>query len=716
MCRRLLFATLLGALPYVGFGAGAPDSSAFIYTGESNIAIPGTSVEFLEDRKGLLTPEKALSAPMRYWPNKGVPNMGVTASTYWSRVRIVNWSDRKDLIFHLAHPEIDIMDAYLISDGAPVQIASMGQARPFRSFNGLYGDLSFDLPIAPGSSGEILLRLQCTKAFQLPFQIWTEPAYRSSTSSKNTYIGAYVGIMMVMLIYNLFIFFSIRDRSYMYYVLYLLSVCATQLAFIGITPVVLAPDWPVLANKATVVLTSITAITASEFVRYFLHTAERLPTFSRLRPYFYVLFAIGVTLDLVGYPLAGYQTIQAVSAMFAVYLLITAYLVSRQGYRPGIYFLLAWSVFLAGIMIFVLKDWGILPYNSYTKYIMPIGTVVEVVLLSFGLADRINVLRQEKERSQLEALKASRENERIIREQNIILEDRVRERTSALRATNEDLRRTQSQLVDAEKMASLGQLTAGIAHEINNPINFITSNIPPLRRNLSEMLEVLEAYRGAQAVKEIEELKAIARKEADMDLQVSIDELEEIIASIEEGADRTAAIVRGLRNFSRLDEDDLNNADLNEGIRSTLTILGSQLKEKAEVHLDLARLPQVECYAGKVNQVFMNLLTNAGQAVAERHAPERGVITIRSLVQDDHAVITISDNGVGMTEEVRNRIFEPFFTTKDVGEGTGLGLSIAYSIIEKHHGRITVNSRPGEGTEFTIELPLTQPMEQQKRA
>jgi signal transduction histidine kinase len=174
---------------------------------------------------------------------------------------------------------------------------------------------------------------------------------------------------------------------------------------------------------------------------------------------------------------------------------------------------------------------------------MPIGSAIEGVLLSFGLADRINILRREKERSQAEALKASLENERIIREQNVMLEEKVTERTHALQESNDHLKRTQSQLVNAEKMASLGQLTAGIAHEINNPVNFITSNIPPLRRNLGEVLEVLDDYRKAGTTADAQALNAAAAKEKKLGLDESIEELGEILGSIQEGAHRTAEIV-----------------------------------------------------------------------------------------------------------------------------------------------------------------------------
>ena len=372
--------------------------------------------------------------------------------------------------------------------------------------------------------------------------------------------------------------------------------------------------------------------------------------------------------------------------------------------------------FLASVVVYIFRDLGILPWNDLTTYSIPLGSAIEGVLLSFGLADRINILRREKERSQAEALTALQENDRLVREQNALLEDKVKQRTAALQASNEDLKRTQAQLVSAEKMASLGQLTAGIAHEINNPINFITSNIAPLRRNIGEIVDVMEAYRRVSPEQAAEQLSALKAQEQKLGIQESIEELSDIINSIAEGSSRTAEIVRGLRNFSRLDEGDLKDADLNEGLRSTLTVLSPQFKDKVDFILELGDLPKVECFPGKVNQVFMNVLTNAAQATLERMEGRSREVKVTTRQNEESVEIIIHDTGVGMTPEVQQRIFDPFFTTKAVGEGTGLGLAIVFGIIEDHHGQIAVESEPGVGTTFRITLPIRQHRLQELRA
>ena len=286
-------------------------------------------------------------------------------------------------------------------------------------------------------------------------------------------------------------------------------------------------------------------------------------------------------------------------------------------------------------------------------------------------------------------------------------------RDEAARALT-DLKQTQSHLVHSEKMASLGQMTAGVAHEINNPINFVSVGIESLRHNIAELRTVLDAYRKLRPDDAAEtlqnQLRTIRNLERRLELDELIDEAEQLFASIKNGARRTTEIVKSLRNFSRLDEDTLKDAQLEEGLDSTITIVHNQLKDRIRLEKSYAPLPPVPCYPGPLNQVFMNILTNAIQAIdAHAAADGRGTIYLTTAVEDGWATVRIRDTGPGMAPDVKSRIFDPFFTTKGVGTGTGLGLSITFGIIERHHGRIQVESAPGQGTEFIIRLPLTPP-------
>jgi len=270
----------------------------------------------------------------------------------------------------------------------------------------------------------------------------------------------------------------------------------------------------------------------------------------------------------------------------------------------------------------------------------------------------------------------------------------------------ENLKQAQSQLVQSEKMASLGQLVAGIAHEINNPVNFISAGVDSLSTNLEEIRQVLDIYHKITADNVEDKLKEIEELKAKVEYKEAIREINKLIESIKNGTNRTTEIVKGLRTFSRLDEDILKIADIHEGLDSTLILLHNKYKNRIEIVKKYGNIPLIECYPGQLNQVFMNILSNAVDAI-----DDKGTITISTSISDRFIKVSIKDTGQGIPENIKEKIFDPFFTTKGVGKGTGLGLSITQSIIEKHKGSISIKSEDGKGTEFIILLPVKQSKE-----
>lgn len=281
------------------------------------------------------------------------------------------------------------------------------------------------------------------------------------------------------------------------------------------------------------------------------------------------------------------------------------------------------------------------------------------------------------------------------------LESKVRE----LHRANEEIRNTQGTLVQSAKMISLGQIVAGVAHELNNPIAFIYSNMHHLMDYTKNIKLMLAEYEKASQKLTPEQREALEKSLKSLDIEYIMKDVEDLTQSCLDGAERTKEIVMGLRTFSRTDKAIVKPSDINEGLRSTVKLLVTQFKERISISEDLdSQLPLVECNLSQLNQVFMNLISNAAQAINLR-----GEIYVRTRQDKDTVVIEVEDTGAGMDPKVVEHIFDPFFTTKPVGEGTGLGLSIAYNLIDKHAGEISVQSKVGVGTCFTIRLPIKQP-------
>ncbi|HEX5394658.1 MAG TPA: ATP-binding protein [Rhodocyclaceae bacterium] len=338
---------------------------------------------------------------------------------------------------------------------------------------------------------------------------------------------------------------------------------------------------------------------------------------------------------------------------------------------------------------------GVCHYDAYDRPMRMVGTLQDVT----ERMEAESMKRQAEEQSRSEALaheqlaEATRSNEE-------------------LRDLNIKLKQAQSQLLQSEKMASVGLLAAGVAHEINNPVGFVLSNLNSLGEYMRDFLHLLEMYERLEAALPESKRDEVKDLKSKIDLPFLKEDVVSLLAESHNGIERVRKIVQNLKDFSRADtSDDWKLDDVHAGLESTLSVVWNELKYKCEVRKEYGKLPLIECRLPELNQVFMNLLVNASHAIEKK-----GVITIRTGVQDKEAWVEIADTGCGMKPEVVEHIFEPFFTTKPVGKGTGLGLSVSYNIVQKHHGRIEVESTPGVGTSFRVCLPLEQPRREESGA
>jgi signal transduction histidine kinase len=663
-------------------------------------------VFFIEDTSKSLTIEQIIASHNFKKVPKEIPNFEASDSYFWLKIDFNNLTDQQDYLLELAQPGLDEVHLYYFDEANNLKHSTSGEYLPFSHRDVIDPNYIFNITLPKKKASSVYLKIFSRDFIQIPLLIGSKESFFNSIQTKDTLFGLYAGFMLVMLLYNSFLFFNIKDRNYLFYIIYISAVLLTQTSILGYTFQYIWPDFPLIAQYSTFIHGPLVGITSLLFTREFLRTRHYYPKLDKGLNFFIAGYLIAVALAFMQFFIISFNIINAFAGILSLYMLILAALISRKKYKPAKFFLLAWSAFLIGVTLFTLGTAGVLPFNNFTLYTMPMGSAVEVVLLSFALADNINTLKKEKEASQAEVFLALQENEKLVREQNVILEQKVTERTTELSITLNNLKATQAQLVDAEKMASLGQLTAGIAHEINNPINFVSANIKPLQMDIQDIIEVINKYETITDTENLEsKLKEIESYKSQIDLEYTKSEIKTLLSGIEDGAKRTAEIVTGLKTFSRLDEGDVKTANINDGIESTLTMLRSSIPENIKIIKNLGTIPVIECFPGKLNQVFMNTFNNAIHAIEETKVG--GTLTISSYVlNEDHICVSVEDTGIGMTPETKAKIFEPFFTTKDVGQGTGLGMSIVFTIIQSHHGLIDIESEYKKGTKITFTIPM----------
>ncbi len=669
------------------------------------------SFVFLEDKTGEMTIQdvKAVNTNQFVSYDLDVFNFGFTTSTFWLKTVIQNGSTLDEFMLEIGQTNTDLVEFYyddqvaIVSDLIKFNDREVKDPKPI-----------FRFPIKPGQTKAVYVKVEGQDELVVPIHVSGSETIRDKGQLRETLFGLFAGILAVMILYNLFIFLSLRTSIYFFYVINILPLFIGQSSLVGYANKFFWPNsnfWP---DHAVTIFPLLSIIFGLIFMSRFINLKRHMPWSVWAINVFIGVSIVGIGFSLIGKTAIASIILNANGMVSALVIITICAILARRNVSSAKFVLFAWTFFLIGVILYVLQSLNILKYSLLTNYSMPIGAAIETVLLSIALADRINVLKKQREESQRLMLMEVKKNNDLTRNQNKVLEEKVKKRTEELEVMNLDLQETlsnlkstQGHLVEAEKMASLGHLTAGIAHEINNPINYVSSNVEPLRQDLGDILTILDGYKDVAKSSENPELKALLEKEEELDIDYAIKEMHELLGGIEEGAKRTSEIVTGLKNFSRTDEDEAQSADINNGLNSTLAILKSELKNIQTV-VELDSIPHIKCYLGKLNQVFMNLIDNAIDAIRDRYEDaSKGVLTVRTRHVDNNIIVTIADNGCGMPEDVKNNIFDIFYTTKDVGKGTGLGLSITYGIMEKHNGHISVESEPDVGTTFTIELPIT---------
>jgi len=653
------------------------------------------------------------------WEKTILPFFELNPNTHFIKFNL-NPSNNKRILL-IENPVLDTLNVYIFKKDSLNLESLLTQYKSGKTIAFAQDKYSLNvLPnfIIPKSTSEltIYIKTQSTSQTSVPITVSEVDEFVETAGNTNSIAGVYFGILLVMLLYNIFIWSSVKDSTYLYYCFYILALIFTQLVLQGYAKKYFGPNSEIFNLHAIVFSGSTLGIATIVFARSFLKSKKYLPKLDIGLKIIIPLCIVSLLLDFTGNYSVAFNFINLVIGLGSLYLFAVSIIVYKKGYKPSLFFIIAFAIFLVGTIIFVAKDYGQIPYNNFSIYGYQFGSVFQVILLSLALANSINILKKEKEKEQSQKLDALEENKRIILNQNQLLETKVKEKTKELTEANhglnkalDDLKSTQVSLVESEKMASLGQLTAGVAHEINNPINFVSSNVRPLMRDFEDINTFISDLLKKAEKEEVIPAEMVRSLHKELDIEYTQKEINDLLVGIQEGANRTAEIVKGLKNFSRLDESDFKTADIEEGLDSTLILLRSNMRGEIDLEKEYDKIPPIDCYAGKLNQVFMNLINNSIYAILNnklKQSGSKGTIKLITKNLDSSVKIIIEDTGMGMDKETKNKLFNPFFTTKPIGEGTGLGMSITYSIIhDLHKGNIHVESEIGKGTRIELELP-----------
>ena len=655
---------------------------------------------FLEDPEHTLTAEDVLALDESAFTrrHRNSYHFGASQSSFWLRLELHSDLPQERLL-NLADSAVNEVEIFIKSGDTLTEIGKVGSDLPYsqREIRAVWAATKLNLTSTPTV---LLFKVRGRYLLNLSVAILASPDHFYGIISSMSFKSLiHLGFVLCMVFLNVFFYFhSRKDRIFLYYLFYLIPFWAFWMSLLGFTLAEFWPNMPTLDWYFFYCAQTLWPIGLILFTDKFLQLDKHIPKSKLIRNIFltpYCVFPLNVFLShsehghfVTFITNLGFTNFN----LFCIYAIGSALYVLKKGYRPARFYLIAFSIFLFVSFLMVMSAFDLLPFEHLPIFeLYLLGSAIEVLLINLALFDKQNLERQVF-RDTIE------ENNRQLDVANRELEARVARRTSELKTEMEghkqaklELERAQLQLVQAEKMSSLGELVAGVAHEINNPVNFVQNNHQVAKDAVGEIEQTLHAIIPNEGE---------GQRVWDL-LQPSLNVIEESSKNHLIGTERISKIVNSLLAFSRHDEADIKEANINALIDETLVIINNQAK-KVELVKNYSELPLLNCKGSQLSQVFMNLLTNAIYAAERGDNPPK--VTIETSVNGDQITIAVSDNGHGISAEVAETLFDPFVTTKPVGEGTGMGLAICYTIISEHNGTIKVSdAQPGAC--FTINLP-----------
>ncbi len=753
----------------VSFSAYAETDIIQLPIDSGNLTL-GKKVFYFIDKEGTLTIEDIVHPNRQnlFIKNKSnVTEFGLINSPVWLKFTIQELNpEAREWFLEIAYPALDKVEFYTW-DGGKWLTKYAGDQYPFSNRELFYRNLGFFISFPPLKEQTIYIKINTTSASIIPLTLYQKKDLLTKISYTESAHFIFYGVLLAMIFYNGFIYISLRSSAYLLYSLTTLSMLIYQISFSGHGFQYLWPENIWLQKYVGLISVILFAVFAFEFMIRFLALKKNVRYILRS---WLLLQNLITGMALSGSLTASFKVIGIVGIINALIVITVGILSWIKGNRSARFFVIAWSVYAVGTILSILRITGNIETNSLTNSAMQIGVVTELILLSIALADSYKLIVEENSNIQKELLEAQVKLVENLKSSESLLEQRVEVRTNELQASNQalestlhNLQETQEQLIQSEKMASLGQLVASVAHEINTPIGAIKAsgqniedamdrtldNFPKLFQILDlQMRElflklihnknrqkviILSSREERAMIKEtarnlellgIDDARSLAETIVQLGLQDSITEyllllnhpesdfifesaksIANIVNStynINTAVGKVSKIIYALKSFSyENSEREMAEVHLRDGIEIVLTIYQNQIKQGIELICKFEEIPKVNCYSDELNQVWTNLIHNAIQAMNSH-----GTLTISIGQANNEAIITVADTGSGIPESIREKIFDPFFTTKRVGEGSGLGLGIVKRIIDKHKGRIEVKSEVGVGTEFSVFIPI----------
>lgn len=655
----------------------------------------GRYFDVLEDPSRTLTfadvqrPELASQFKPSATPVKAL-NFGVTQSAYWLRLKLVNSSAQPlEQMLEIANARLAVVDFYRVAPGVPDVVVNTGYFRPFK--DRAFGHRFFVFPVAvPAHSEQTLFLRVEAPSLEVPASLWPSSTYTGHVVHDQMIQATYFGMVAAMLLFNFLLWASLRDRSYALYLLFVIGNVVAQAAVTGIGIQYMWGDAPYWSLISHAVGTHFSVVWLIVFLRHMVDTSAILPRYDKVLVAAALINAAMCVATLFQYMIKASLVVIFASALMIV---VAAFLGSVQGRRPARIFLLAFAPLCLGAVVVILRQSGFLPTNVVTTAPVQIGTAIEMILLAFALADRFHVERAAKEKAQAEALRSERLVIETLRDSERVLEERVEQRTHELSATVIRLQQAQHDLAEAEKLASLGALVAGVSHELNTPIGVALTAASALEDE-------------ALAFKQSLDVGGLKRSALDGFVQGAIDKGNLLAQSCH----RAANLIRSFKQVA-VDQtsEQRREFDLLELVDDNLAALRPSLNAATwSIEVDVPAGIRCNSYPGPLGQVLTHVIQNAAvHAFEDRPA---GLLRITAVANAGTVEMRISDNGHGMSAHSLAHVFEPFYTTKLGKGGSGLGMAVCRNIVVGVlGGQIAVTSQPGAGSEFVVRFPLVAP-------